>query len=213
MWSITEVQKFLQSGNHIWTELITHLGFNYSLLKQQKPAVFDKLKALLKESLYSLIYGMKKSALLARLTKGFHKLGIKKKGSDLFTHSIMAALFVARENKIAKVLEEGHILLDWHNNKVLTLEGKTKQERLKNVKSLLAQEAQLMEMVLILPVFEIAKQNSQYMSIVLFQHDGFTVHYNKANLINSLESKMIEAVRAQANLLKVDTNLEGGVVN
>lgn len=213
LWSITEVQKFLQSGNHIWTELITHLGFNYSLLKQQKPAVFDKLKALLKESLYSLIYGMKKSALLARLTKGFHKLGIKKKGSDLFTHSIMAALFVARENKIAKVLEEGHILLDWHNNKVLTLEGKTKQERLKNVKSLLAQEAQLMEMVLILPVFEIAKQNSQYMSIVLFQHDGFTVHYNKANLINSLESKMIEAVRAQANLLKVDTNLEGGVVN
>lgn len=96
---------------------------------------------------------------------------------------------------------------------MLILEGKTKQERLKNVKSLLAQEAQLMEMVLILPVFEIAKQNNQYMSIVLFQHDGFTVHYNKANLVKSLEVKMIEAVKAQANLLKVDTNLEGGIVN
>lgn len=213
LWGITEVQEFLQSGKHIWTELITHLGFNYKLLKQQKPIFFDKLKGLLKESLYSIVYGMKKCALLSRLTKGFNQLGIKKKGADLFTHPIMAALYKAREAKMAKVIHEGKLVLDWYQGRVLTLDGTNTKEKQKNVKSLLAQEAQLMEMVLIAPVFKIAKANSQYMSITLFQHDGFTVHYNKKDLVNVFETKMIRAVKAQADLLGVLTTLEGGEVN
>ena len=51
------------------------------------------------------------------------------------------------------------------------------------------------------------------MAIALFQHDGFTVNYNKVNLVKSLEDKMRKAVRAQANLLGVLTDLEGGLVN
>ena len=68
-------------------------------------------------------------------------------------------------------------------------------------------------MVLLQPVFEIARENSKYMAITLFQHDGFTVNYNKVNLVKSLEDKMRKAVRAQANLLGVLTDLEGGLVN
>lgn len=77
----------------------------------------------------------------------------------------------------------------------------------------MAQEAQLMEMVLLQPVFDIAKANSKYMAITLFQHDGFTVHYNNRDLVKPLEEKMRKAVRAQANLLGVLTDLEGGLVN
>lgn len=213
LWNITEVQEFLQSGNHIWTSLFTHLGVDYKHTKIQKPNYFDKLKGLLKESLYSLIYGMKKSALLGRLTKGFKKLKINKKGADLFQHPIIAALYESRELKISKVLEDGELLLNWHKNKVLKLIGNTEKEKKKSVKSLLAQEAQLMEMILLKPVFEIAEQYRNYMAITLFQHDGFTVHYIKYNWKNTLEGKMKEAVRAQANLLGILTDLEGSLVN
>jgi len=212
LWNITEVQEFLQSGNHIWTSLFTHLGINYTYNKLNNPGWFDALKGLLKESLYSLIYGMKKSCLLARLTKGFKKLKIAKKGADVLARPIMAALYKAREAKITKVLEEGKLTLDWHDGRELLVEGNTDKERHDCVKSLLAQEAQLMEMVLLKPVFDIAKENSKYMSITLFQHDGFTVHYNKGNLVKSLESKMKEAVRAQASLLRITTDLEGGLI-
>ena len=213
LWNITEVQNFLQAGNHIWTSLFTHLGVNYNYNKVNNHDWFDSLKGLLKESLYSLIYGMKKSCLLARLTKGFKKLKIAKKGADVLAHPIMAALYTAREAKITKILQEGKLTLDWHDGRELLVEGKTDKERHKCVKSLLAQEAQLMEMVLLQPVFEIARENSKYMAITLFQHDGFTVNYNKVNLVKSLEDKMRKAVRAQANLLGVLTDLEGGLVN
>lgn len=212
LWNIIEVQEFLQLGNHIWTSLITHLGIDYKYIKIQKPNFFDKLKSLLKESLYSLIYGMKKSAVLGRLTKGFKKLKINKKGSDVFQHPIIAALYKAREIKIANVLQEGQLTLDWYNNKVLNLEGSTDKDKKESVKSLLAQEAQLMEMVLLKPVFEIAKENREYMAITLFQHDGFTVHYNNMSMKYSLENQMKEVVRSQATSLGILTDLEGGEV-
>jgi hypothetical protein len=213
LWDITEVQDFLKEGNHIWTSLFTHLGVNYSYNKVNNPDWFDSLKGLLKESLYSLIYGMKKSCLLARLTKGFKKLKIAKKGADVLSHPIMAALYTAREAKITKVLQEGKLTLDWHDGRELLVEGKTDKERHNCVKSLLAQEAQLMEMVLLQPVFDIAKENSKYMAITLFQHDGFTVSYRDSLAIKTMERKMREAVRAQADLLGVLTDLDGGLVD
>lgn len=190
LWNITEVQDFLQSGNHIWTSLFTHLGIKYDYNKVFNPNWFDALKGLLKESLYSLIYGMKKSCLLARLTKGFKKLKINKKGADVLTHPIMAALYNAREAKITKVLENGKLVLDWHDGRELKVEGNTDKEKHKCVKSLLAQEAQLMEMVLLTPVFEVAKANSKYMSITLFQHDGFTVNYRDKLLVKTMEDRI-----------------------
>lgn len=134
LWKITEVQDFLRAGNHIWTSLFTHLGVNYKYNKIVNPNWFDALKSLLKESLYSLIYGMKKSCLLAKLTKGFKKLKINKKGADVLTHPIMAALFKAREAKMAKVLEDGKLVLDWHDGRELLVEGSNDREKDKSVK-------------------------------------------------------------------------------
>ena len=212
LWNITEVQEFLHSGSKIWVSLFEHLGVKYAYNKLNNPDWLSALKDLLKESLYSLIYGMKKSCLLARLTKGLKKLKIDKKGIDVLNHPIMATLYKAREAKITTVLQDGKLVLDWYGGKELLVEGSTTKERLDCVRSLLAQEAQLVEMLLLKPVFDIAKENKQYMAITLFQHDGFTVHYNKATLVNSLEYKMRKAIRLQAGVLGIITDLEGGLI-
>lgn len=68
-------------------------------------------------------------------------------------------------------------------------------------------------MVLLKPVFEVAKANSKYMSIVLFQHDGFTVSYRDNLLVKTMEDKMRRAVRAQASTLGILTDLDGGLVD
>lgn len=213
LWNITEVQEFLQSGNKIWVSLFEYLGVKYAYNKLNNPDWFNTLKDLLKESLYSLIYGMEKSCLLGRLTKGFKKLNINKKGLDLLNHPIMTALYNARETKIATVSQRGKLVLDWLDSRELLVEGITNKEKLDCVRSLLAQEAQLMEMILLKPVFDIARENKQYMAITLFQHDGFTVHYNKAKLVNALEHKMQEAVKLQASSLGIVTYLEGGLID
>jgi hypothetical protein len=212
LWNIGEVQEFLQSGNKIWISLFEYLGVKYAYNKLNNPDWLSALKDLFKESLYSLIYGMEKSCLLARLTKGLKKLKIDKKGIDVLNHPIMAALYKAREAKIITVLQDEKLVLDWYGDKELLVEGNTDKERLDCVRSLLAQEAQLVEMLLLKPVFDIAKENKQYMAITLFQHDGFTVHYNKVTLVNSLEYKMKKAIRLQAGLFGIITDLEGGLI-
>lgn len=212
LWNITEVQEFLHSGSKIWVSLFEHLGVKYAYNKLNNPDWLSALKDLLKESLYSLIYGMEKSCLLARLTKGLKKLKIDKKGIDVLNHPIMATLYKAREAKITTVLQDGKLVLDWYGGRELLVEGSTTKERLDCVRSLLAQEAQLVEMLLLKSVFDIAKENKQYMAITLFQHDGFTVHYNKATLVNSLEYKMRKAIRLQAGVLGIITDLEGGLI-
>lgn len=212
LWNINEVQEFLQLGNKIWISLFEHLGVKYAYNRLNNPDWLTALKDLLKESLYSLIYGMDKSCLLAKLTKGFKKLKVKKKGIDLLNHPIMTALYNAREAKITTILQDSKLVLDWYDNRELLVEGNTNKERLDYVRSLLAREAQLVEMLLLKPVFDIAKENKQYMAITLFQHDGFTVHYNKTTLVNSLEHKMRKAVQLQAGLLGIIIDLEGGLI-
>ena len=212
LWSITLVEDFLKSGNHIWTELFTHLGKDYLLLKEQNQTYFNNLKGLLKESLYSLIYGMKKSALLAKLTVGFRKLGINKKGEFLFTHPIIAALYESRELKLAQVLSDGKLVMSWYNNKVLLLEGSTLKEKQRSVKSLIAQEAQLMEMLLITPVFDLAKESKGNFTITLLQHDGLTIRF-KDNFYKSVwDTRIKEVVRLQALKYQVITELEDQVL-
>lgn len=212
LWNIVEVKEFLQSGNHIWTELFTHLGFNYQLLKTENITKFNLLKRLLKESLYSIIYGMKKSALLANLTKGFQKLKINKKGADYFTHPIIKALLTAREQKIKNILQAECLVMPWYNNKTLQLIGSSLKEKQESVKSLLAQEAQLMEMLLIAPVFELAKESKGEFTIVLFMHDGFTVHYLRSDRVNLWESRIKEAVDKVAKHYGILTEIEGALI-
>lgn len=212
LWDIVEVKEFLQSGKHIWTELFTHLGFSYQLLKTENVTKFNLLKRLLKESLYSIIYGMKKPALLGNLTKGFQKLKINKKGADYFTHPIIKALLTAREQKIKDILQAECLVMPWYNNKTLQLTGSSLKEKQESVKSLLAQEAQLMEMLLIAPVFELAKESKGEFTIVLFMHDGFTVHYLRPDRVNLWESRIKEAVDKVAKHYGILTEIEGALI-
>ena len=209
LWNISLVEEFLKSGKHIWTDLFNHLGKDYVVLKKENQTYFNNLKGLLKESLYSLIYGMKKSALLSNLTVGFKKLNIKEKGDFLFTHPIIAALYQAREIKLAQVLSDGKLVMSWYNNKTLILEGKDIKEKQNNVKSLIAQEAQLMEMLLITPVFDLAKKNKDSFTITLLQHDGLTIKF-KDNFYKSIwDTRIKEVVSKEALKYQVITELEG----
>nr|WP_322719464.1 hypothetical protein [Nostoc sp. ChiQUE02]MDZ8232487.1 hypothetical protein [Nostoc sp. ChiQUE02] len=104
IWEIPEVQAFLQSGKKIWLELINHFGIDAADLKQTDEAKYEDIKSVLKDSLYSLIFGMTKNNLIAFLDEGLLPFG-KDAGKKFLAHPLMAALFKAREAKLAELNE------------------------------------------------------------------------------------------------------------
>ncbi|MEH1955945.1 hypothetical protein [Nostoc sp.] len=207
-WEIDEVQDFLRSGRKIWVELMNYYGIDALNLKENNEDEYEAIKKVLKDSLYSLMYGMTKGNLITFLNKGLIKFGIKDGGKKFLKYPLMATLFDARERRMAELSDCDSVETIF--SKTLNIKG-TGAAREKCIRGIMAQQAQAVELYLLLPVLDLAKTTKDFV-ITLWQHDGFSVNFTDSSKTDRWINKINQVVADRADELGIITKLEGGLL-
>jgi hypothetical protein len=214
-WEVAEVQEYLRSGSKIWADLINHYGIDATDLKKTDEAKYEDIKKVLKDSLYSLIYGKQKRNLIRFLDEGLLPFGLKEAGKKFLNHPLMKTLFEAREKKITEL--NGCDTAETIFGRVIkivggkTKDGKPTAARKKCIRSIMAQQAQAVELYLLLPVVDLAKTTNDF-QITLWMHDGFSVNFSDATKIERWITRMNQVVVDRADELGIITRLEFGLL-
>lgn len=182
-WDVPEVQQFLMEGGSIWNSLFEH----FDLVKD------DEIKAILKEALYATMFG----AGARKLDEILKPLGSGSL-SKFLSHVVVNAMWKARKEQLELIKE--------NNGAVNCFEQFLSRKQFK-MKSILAQLAQSYELALLYPVLQLAKETKRF-QIVLWQHDGFSVHITKKSDQERIIRLMKRAVQYQARKLGIITELE-----
>ncbi len=194
LWDIPEVTRFLETGRPIWSDLACHLGLETTDLARAKP--------ILKEALYSLIYGMKVAGLTRGRLADLRKLGVSDP-SSFFSHPVIAALLAAREVQFEKIRCNGGLFLCHGKWIDVSADNPTLLES--NIRSALARQAQAVELQLIYPVYELA-QKTQDFKVMLHQHDGVCITFRRRAA--RWRERINETVAGRAAELGIVTKLE-----
>lgn len=191
-WNIPEVQTFLATGQKIWPELERYFDL-----------APDLHKPILKSTLYALLFGMEKAALVRHLAHGGPDetgRGIgSEKAKTLFKHPLISALYIAREQQLHNLLEAGTAQTCF--NQTIPVTNK------KQARSALAAQAQAVELWILLPAVDLLKNNTD-LKLVAWQHDGFTVHSSNKTKIERYVNQLQKAVNERANQAGYNTSLE-----
>ena len=182
LWGVVEVEKFLASGTSVWEYLEANTAAK---------------KDAIKEALYSLMFGQLASKIEARLDL---KVG-KGEGKRFLQKELIRLLYEARQVEMNKILSAGfgdtcfgkRILVNFDNNKKTAA----------SIRSILAQQAQAVEMDLLLPVVKLAVESNQY-DVLLWQHDGFSVVFRdkqRKELWKNRISKVVESKAAEYGIV------------
>jgi hypothetical protein len=200
LWQIQEVNDFLLRGGNVWQEIFDALKLNYGI-KFTNRKLYDKIKGSLKDVLYPLLFGMsnfkitqtlKNDRLIQKLSPGAESL--------FFDNWLIQALLNARSKKIEEIKRVGHITTCFGRNiKVDSDEG--------NILSLMAVEAQALELKLLLPVVKYAQDNNEF-QITLWCHDGFYVNFVRRDRAALNSESIVNIVKRGANSHKIVTELE-----
>ena len=179
-WGITQVEDFLQAGGKIWKELFTFYGFDQATLKLSDVKKHDAIKDIFKTNLYSLIYGMLKTNVIKHVNEGFEELGIKGAGYKYFNHPLIKALYVAREAKLKELNQLNETTTIFGQTlkitEELTKKGTASRKRQECIRSIMAHQAQSLELYLLLPLVDLANSTDDF-QITLWMHDGFSVNF------------------------------------
>jgi hypothetical protein len=190
-WHIQSIKDYLKSGNKIWLDLVNTLNVEYN----------DDNKKVLKEALYSIIFGKTKKNLVLLIQSHFGTNGAKL----WLTHPIINTLLAARDNKINQITKQGKLTTIF--NKEVLIVGKTKADKAACIRSALAQEAQAVEFYLMQPILDLALTTTDFV-MTAFQHDGASIKFTdvtkQANWIN----RICTNVKQRADSLNIPTQLE-----
>jgi hypothetical protein len=195
LWKIEPLTRFLSEHKNVWN----HLFSFYDLPEQTRPAA----KKIFKKALYSICYGMEQWRLKWCIMDcaGWTDLGLII-ASGFLEIPLIGDLLLARSLELKKVAEAGggeNCYGKWIkvNNEV-------------QPRDILAQIAQSWEMKLIFPAFELANQTEDF-KIMLFQHDGFSVHFRRRD--DAWSKKIKVAIDDNAQLLGIPASLEWDEIN
>ena len=180
-WHVEEVQTLLGRADFaFWDDLMVHLGVNLSALGKED---YELFKGILKESVYGVVYGMGKR----RIRQFGHKGGIPVDvaevvaracgrpadvvGARIMSHRVVKPMLAARRVYFERIKAEGGMRDAF--NRGLRLQAN------QNPGALLAIDAQAIELRLLEPVIDAAiherDSGSRSFSIVVWQHDGFSI--------------------------------------
>ena len=191
-WGIEELQAFLATGQSIWPVLIETLG----LRAGDKPA--------LKVAIYSVLFGRPKRRVIETLDA---ETGVAGVGKRFFKVPVVKLAFSARERRLKKLTSEygGTTAL----GKVIPIPYGSGDpvEWVAGARSILAQQAQALELQLVHPVYELARTTRAF-DVMLYQFDGFTVRYRDRRNCALWHRTILEAVERRARSLGVHTRLE-----
>jgi hypothetical protein len=219
-WEIKEVQDFFSNGGKIWKELFAHYGFNQAELKKTDLKKHDAIKDILKTNLYSLIYGMLKYNIIKNVNEGFQQLGIQKApnggflkgaGYRYFDNRMIKALYVAREAKLKELnqLDETttifgkKLLVTGSKNK----KGNASKERQECIRSIMAHQAQSLELYILLPLVDLANTTNDF-QITLWMHDGFSINFTNRTKVNYWIKKIESVINERIKEVNVQTYVE-----
>jgi hypothetical protein len=206
IWDIPEVQEFLKNGGKIWKELFNHYGLDAEAIKKADDDLYNDIKrTVFKESLYGLIYGMSIKNLRARLEDNLTRCCISGGAKHFLKHPIIKTLLIARNKKMRELNKGGSVTTIF--GKELSVQPGKHKDRSKDVRSILAQEAQAIEMYLLLPIVDLANSTDDF-TITVWQHDGFSVNFNREAKRERNIRKMQELVKERADKLGIITHLE-----
>lgn len=210
-WGITEVEDFLKAGGKIWKELFAHYGFNQTDLKSTDIKKHDAIKDIFKTNLYSLIYGMLKFNVIKNVNDGFQQLGIEKAGYKFFTHPLIKSLYTAREAKLKELSQLNQVDTIFGRQLLITGEitkkGTASKDRQKCIRSIMAHQAQSVELYLLLPVIDLANTTDDFY-ITLWMHDGFSVNFTDKTKRDYWIRKIDEVITKNIQEIGVSTFLE-----
>ena len=210
-WDIKEVQSFLLEGRKVWEELFTHFGINYTSLKKEQPATYEAIKKVFKDNLYSTVYGMWKNNVSKDVTARLEAFNIPLGGVTFLKYPLIKCLFEARDKRLHELSLEGKAKTIFGKDLLVAggfnKKGLPDDTRRESLRSILAEQAQALELYILLPVLELAKSTSDF-QITLWMHDGFSVNFPNSSKQDRWLQKIINVVNEKAKELNVITYLE-----
>jgi hypothetical protein len=186
LWNVTSIKEFLTQGGSIWEYL-------YQLGSTNKDA--------LKEVLYSLMFGMHHTGTAVQLTE----IGISYQ--NFAGLPLIKDLIHARNREMRRIREEGGATTCFGQR--ISINNSDKEPINEQIRSILAQCCQSMELKILLPVIELANKNSgkHGFTVLLWQHDGFTLHCQSSANIEHWKWLISEEVNSSAKANGIITQL------
>lgn len=198
-------KAFIQSGQNLW-KYLNDFAFGVN----EKPS--SEVKSVFKKVIYGICFGTGRARLKATL-----KLI---KAEKLIKCPIIQELLQKREQWFMNINSDGYVLDMW-NNKHEIEKGCTKKDIYSNLVatpdrwagSLAATKIQSIEMEIIESAFEYLKKNGEkyQCQVTVFQHDGFTISYNKKEWQKMIQDQIREAIKKRAKKVgdKLGLDLSG----
>lgn len=193
IWPIPAVQEFLAAGKNIWDEFQAYYGVDAETFKQVKVYVKKALYALhYGASKKNIIYGKQDEAVIdpeleleddkllrVGLDRLLHPFGVVNGGKKFFKHPIIKAVYQAREEKIKEVMKNQGLVTIFGEHRAVTSWEEARQA--------LTLEVQSIELKLLMPVIYKARESDRF-SILLWQHDGFSMVAERGGYIKQIQS-------------------------
>lgn len=191
LWNVTNVVEFLYRGGNIWREMF--IAYNI------EPDV--SVKGVFKQALYAILFGADSVQVQRHLTIALKEAGINQRGDIFMNHWIIKAMVDARDKQIAQIADNNgayNIYGDW-----LSLSG----NKYFSVESVLAQQAQAVELKIISTLFHLASGNDDF-TIQLYQFDGVSIRFHNTNKQMEYIERMKDAVKSISESLGIPIYLE-----
>lgn len=190
IWNLPELKAMIEGTTGIW-------NYFYDLYGVYEDESRKYLKDALKPSLYSTVYGMGKQKLQRKTDTALAELGIIDGGATFLHNDIIGMLLDRRTEVAAQIKKNGGAYDAFGTFLPVTKDC--------DELSIMAQQAQSYELLLLWPVVELAKTTREF-SITAWQHDGMTLDFMRSANIWSNRIKAV--VKEKAAELGIPTELE-----
>lgn len=198
IWKVPIVEELLKTEKSIWGELQDWM----------KLARSAQSKKDLKELMYSLLFGMSRKNLSAKARQMFP--GRKEPWKRLCQHPVIKEILVARQRQFDTLRSVGFATDAFGRKLQLLAEGRSSSGYQKdNASSILAQVAQSWELLLMLPILDLAEahRGTSGFTITMWLHDGVCINVHDARRIEAWKARISLAVAKQADELGIPTRL------
>ena len=205
LWRIPELQAFLASGASVWATLLGELGLPVSVKRKVKDAVYSLVfgGGLRTERVAESSGGKLRKGIAERLDE---ETGVPGVGERFLALPLIRAVYEAREREIDHLVFEAFEAWTVFGKRLPIPVGSYERRR-EAARKALAQQAQAVELLLLMPVYELASETDQF-TVMLYQFDGVTVKYRDRRTCAYWHERITSAVADAAERVRVQTRLE-----
>lgn len=192
LWGVDALAPILAAETNVWEHFADELG-----------VPLETHKAALKRATYTIVFGGGLRRIANDFTHNLRRSGNADDAADVLNHflrlPLVRSLLVARRIRMDQILRAGG-LINYFGREI---PARTAAQ----ARSALAQEAQAIEIALILPIYELADQKRVF-RVMIYSFDGVTISFRDQRTANAWESRIQAVVENKAAELGVSTRLD-----